>query len=696
MNRLSRALIIAGWAWTTALAAQAKDSFPTAPPKPAPLAPARFPPFKESALPNGVNVIVIERHDVPIVSASLSFYAGDVYDPAGKEGLSAFVAELLTKGTKTRTAEQIASTIEGVGGSLSASSGDDFLTISGEALSDHVSLLFDLLGDVTRSSTFPDAELALARTRQLSALALELSEPGSVASRMFRRDIYGTNPYGRSATEQSYRAITVRDVADFAQRYIRPRGALLVVAGDITPGAVDSLAKSSFNGWQGAPPATPAPVSGAVARANDILLVHRPGSAQSNVLVGNTTILPTDSLYYAGRVVTQVLGGGADSRLFRVLREEQSWTYDAHSALRRMRGLGYWVASVEVRTSATDSALHELLHQIDIIRTQPVPEAELAATKGYLVGSFPLSIETASQIGSQVATAKLLGLGPDYLRLFRERLAAVTPGQAQRAASRLYHEGAFSIVVAGDGAQLYPKLKAMGQVRIVDLQGNPLTPDDLVPRAGPLPLDPAQLVSHRDSFSVLLQGQPFGWRTTALRRTADSLVYVESMNLGNTGAQQIRLVFDPQTLEVRSLVETGSVGGQKNEANLDYSNGRVTGRAVVPQESGQPKSLTIDTTITPGTYDDNAVNVIVPALPLSVGKTYPLRVFSSGDGTSKVLTVTVTASDSVRVPAGAFQAFKVEVTGGQAPFVLWVGGDTPRRVVKLEVVGAPIEFQLVK
>ena len=696
MTRLARVLIVVGLTMTGGLCAQSKDSFPAAAPKPAALAPARFPPFKESALPNGVNVIVIERHDVPIVSASLSFNAGDVHDPAGEEGLSSFVAELLTKGTKTRTAEQIASTIEGVGGSLSASSGDDFLTISGEALSDHVSLLFDLLGDVTKNSTFPDAELALARTRQLSALALELSEPGSVASRMFRRDIYGTNPYGRSPTEASYRAIAQRDVADFAQRYIRPRGALLVVAGDITPAAVDSLAKSSFTGWQGAPPATPAPVAGPVSHANDILLVHRPGSAQSNVLVGNTTILPTDSLYYAGRVVTQVLGGGADSRLFRVLREEQSWTYDAHCALRRMRGLGYWVASVEVRTSATDSALHGLLHQIDMIRMQPVPEAELAAAKGYLVGSFPLSIETASQIGSQVATAKLLGLGPDYLRLFRERLAAVTPAQAQGAASRLYHEGAFSIVVAGDGAQLYPQLKGMGQVRIVDLQGNPLTPDDLVPRAGPLPLDPTQLVSHRDSFAVLLKGQPFGYRTTALRRTADSLVYTETMDLGNTGAQQITLVLDPRTLEVRSLDKTGAVGGQKDEASLDYANGRVKGRVTVPQESGQPRSFTIDTTIASGTYDDNAINVIVPALPLAVGKTFPVRVFSSGDGVSKVLTVTVTGSDSVRVPAGVFQAFKVEVTGGQAPFVFWIGGDTPRRIVKLEVVGAPIEFQLVK
>src|SRR5581483_628982 len=163
---------------------------------------------------------------------------------------------------------------------------------------------------------------------------------------------------------------------------------------------------------------------------------------------------------------------------------------------------------------------------------------ELAAAQGYLVGSFPLSIETAGQIGSQVATARLLGLGPDYLTRFRERLAAVTPAQAERAARQTIHEGAYSVVVAGDGAQLYPKLKALGAVRIVDLQGHPLTPDDLVPKAGPLPLDPAQLVSHRDSYVVMLQGQPFGSRVTMVRRTDDSLVYHETLQMGDNALQQ--------------------------------------------------------------------------------------------------------------------------------------------------------------
>src|SRR5207247_9330960 len=155
-------------------------------------------------------------------------------------------------------------------------------------------------------------------------------------------------------------------------------------------------------------PALPAP---ATRVAIDLLLVHRPGSGQANIALGNTTLLPTDPVYYPGRVATQVLGGGPDSRLFLILREQKSWTYGAYASLHRYRGLGYWQATAEVRTDVADSALRELPHQIDRIRTEVVPDSELPGVKGILVGSVPHSIETPSQIARQEASVKLSGLG---------------------------------------------------------------------------------------------------------------------------------------------------------------------------------------------------------------------------------------------------------------------------------------------
>src|SRR5438045_6002915 len=288
----------------------------------------------------------------------------------------------------------------------------------------------------------------------------------------------------------------------------------------------------------------------------------------------------SSDLYYAGRVATQVLGGGADARLFLILREQQGWTYGAYATLQRYRGLGYWQATAEVRTEVADSALRELLRQVERIRTQAIADSELAAAKGFLVGSFPLTLETPSRIAAHVANAKLLGLGGDYLRLYRERLAAVTPAAARAAAARLYRSGALTIVVVGDATQLYDRFKAIAPVRLMDADGNPLTPAELSPQAAAVALDPAQLTSHTDSSRVLFQGNPVGASVSALRRTADSLVYTEQSNLGGGAFQQtVTLVLDPADGSSRRLDRVTIQQGQRSEAHLRYSGGRVKGRS---------------------------------------------------------------------------------------------------------------------
>lgn len=686
-------LALAG-ALTAGPPARLPAQFPDRPPAPAPLKPVQFPPFREVLLPSGLRVVVVEHHEQPVVSASLSFRAGSTFDPAKKEGVAAFTAELLTKGTPTRSAEQIAAAIEGVGGSLGATADRDFFTVSTSVLSDHVELAFELLGDAVRRATFPAEELDLARTRMLSALQLELAEPDALAARFFARELYGPHPYGRATSTESYGAITRDDVARFAARRLRPSGALLVVAGDVTLARVRQLVTRHFTGWQGAPPAPTPAAAPPVRRATDILLVHRPGSAQANIVVGNTTFAPTDTGYYAARLALHVLGGGADSRLFLLLREQKGWTYGSYAGLQRYRGLGHWEGTAETRTDVADSALAELLAQVDRIRTQAVPDSELGNAKGYLVGSFPLSIETPDQIASQVARVKLLGLGADYLQLFRERLSAVTPRRARAAAQRVIRRNALSIVVVGDGAALHDRLKAIAPVRLVDSDGKPLAMRDLTPEARPLGLDPSQLVARTDSFRVLVQGNPFGTQTGTLRRAADSLIYDETMSLGPMGQQQTTVVFGAD-LSVRQVDQTSAFGPQRGEVHLRYAGGRVQGSAVVPQADGQPKSFTVDTVVAAGTYDDNALPVIIPALPLAAGQTFVVNVFSSGEGQTKVYTLKVSAPESVTVPAGTFQAYRVDITGGPAPVQMFVSTETPRRVVRIAPVGAPLQLELI-
>ena len=676
-----------------ALAAQ--EPFPTRPPAAGLLRPVQFPPFREVALSNGMTLVLVENHEQPSLSITLSFQAGSAYDPVGKEGLSAIVAELLTKGTPTQGADQIAATIEGVGGSLSANSGEDFLTVSTDVLSDYADLACALLGSVTRRATFPVDELELARTRALSSLEVDLSQPEAVASRVFQKEIYGRHPYGRHTTPASFKAITRADVASFAGRRLRPGGALLVIAGDITLPRARALATRAFGTWRGTAPATPPPPAVPVKRGTDILLVHRPGSVQSNIVLGNTTFVPTDTGYYAARIATQVLGGGADSRLFLILREQKSWTYGSYAALRRNRGMGHWEATFEGRTAVTDSALTELLLQVDRIRTETIPDSELVATKGFLLGTFPLTVETPQQIAQVVTTARLLGLGPDYLPRYRDRLSAVSAARARAAAQRIYRRDALTIVVVGDAKEIYDKLKAIAPVRLVDIDGRPMDPADLNPTGGPVAFDRAQLVARSDSFQALVQGKPFGSQTTNVDVTPDSIVFTESTTLGTFVQQRTTVVLNAD-LSMRRSDQSGTVQTQQSEIHLTYAGGRVKGTAVSPQPTGTPKNTTIDTTVAPGTIDDNALSLLLPALPLAEGKSFNLSVFSSGEGVTKVVTVKVAGKENITVPAGTFSAYRLELSGMQLPVVMHVSTAAPRRLLRVAPTGAPLVFQLVK
>ena len=692
-----------GWAVGTAIAVlqtaqlpnrlTAQEPFPTRAPAPSRLRPVRFPPFRDVALPNGMTLLLVENHEQPTLSISLSFRAGTAYDPAGKEGTAALVAELLTKGTPTRDAEEIAAAIEGVGGSIAASAGDDFLTVSTDVLSDHADLAFTLLGDVTRRATFSDEELELARTRFLSSLEVELSAAGNVAGRAFQKEIYGRHPYGRNTSAAAYRAITRNDVAGFAGRRIRPAGSLLVISGDITLPRARELATQAFGTWRGAAAPAPAFPAAPAKRRTDILLVNRPGSVQSNIVIGNTTFLPTDTIYYPARIATHVLGGGSDSRLFMILREQKSWTYGSYAALRRSRGLGYWQATFEGRTEVTDSALTELLHQIDRVRTETISDSELVAAKGFLVGSFPLTIETPAQIAQVVTTARLLGLAPDYIQRYRERLTTVSGARARAAAQRVFKRDALTIVVVGDAKALYDKLKAIAPVRLADIEGNAMDPAELNPTGGPVAFDRSQVVARSDSFQALVQGNVLGGQTAKVVTDGDSIVYTESTVIGQF--QQLSTVVLNSDLSIRRTDQTGLVQGQHTEIHLTYAGGRVKGTSQSPQPGG-PRTITVDTTVAAGAVDDNALAVLLPALPLAQGKTFNLNVFSSGEGTTKVVSVKVAAIENVVVPAGTFPAYRLELSGMQLPIVMHVTQQAPRRLVRVAPTGAPLVFELVK
>jgi zinc protease len=389
-----------------------------------------------------------------VLSLTLAVHGGAIHDRAGKVGTGDLVANLLTKGAGSRTAEQVSEAIERVGGSLSASAGQDFLSISATVLRDDRELAMSLMADAVLRPTFPASEIALAKQQTLSALELERSQPDAIAARHFAGALYGEHPYGRRATEETVDAITRDDLLAFHRSRVRPHQGLLVLAGAIDSTEAHRLVAMHFANWQGELPFNP-PVRPAPQRQRaEILLVHRPGSVQANILVGNTAWMPTDTRSYALALGNQVLGGAADSRLFTILREEKGWTYGAYSGVTRYRGLGNFRASAEVRNEVADSALIELMMQLRRLSTELVPIDEFERQKQSIIGRFPLQIETATQVAAQVANSRLLNLATDYVQTYRQRLAAVTREQVQAAARSGMRADAALIVVVGVGQVL--------------------------------------------------------------------------------------------------------------------------------------------------------------------------------------------------------------------------------------------------
>ena len=693
MNRMIRfsspALLV-----LVALARVAQAQVPTKPPAAGPVKPAALPAFQEATLPNGLRIMLVQSSRQPVLSLALMIPAGDAYDPAGKEGVASTVANVITKGAGTRTADDVSSAIEGVGGSIGASSGADFMTVRANVLAENAPLAFELVADAVARPTFASAEVELARTQALSALQLEQSQPGALASRFFAAQLFGAHPYGKRPTPTTMRAITVDDLRAFQKSRLVPSGALLVVAGDVNLARTRELASKYFGNWSGATPTVTRRPQLPSRAKSEILLVHRPGSVQSNIIVGNLTYAPASPSYYALTVASKILGGGADGRLFKTLREAKSWTYGAYSTLTRNKDIGTFEATAEVRNAVTDSALTELLAIERSLGTTPVSTTELEAGKGSLVGSLPLQLETAQGIAEQVGRYTMLGLPRDFIRTLRPRLSAVTAAQLQAAAKQYMRPDQSLIVVVGDGAVIYEKLAKIASVRIVNAQGDAMTPADLTPRTAALPVDVSRLVAGTDSFTVLVQGRPLGFQTNTLARTATGFTYRTNVSIGPIIQQSVEVAFANDLTPV-SVKGSGKMQGQDLGVDVTYANRRAKGTGVAPSATGM-KTVNVDTTLAAGVLDDNMISALVPGLRWVPDAKYSVSVFDASTGTFKQLSLQAMAAESVTVPAGTFPTLRVEMTGLEQPMTMYVTSASPHRIVKMTLAGQPVEFVLVK
>jgi zinc protease len=689
----SLALLV--WGAVAPLAAQQTGQAERArvqPPAPLPLRPVSFPAFTERKLANGAQVIIVEDQKAPVVSLSLRIRSGSAADPAEKVGTASFTAALLDKGTTTRSAREIAESIDFVGGTLSAGASADWTNINATVLTEFLDTALVLMSDVVLNPTFPESELEIERQRTLSGLQVELSQPGAIASRVFMKEIYGAHPYGAAPTPESVRALERADLVAFQQAHYRPGNALIVVAGDVRADDVVARLNRAFQGWQaGAAPRT-RDAAPPTRSDREIILVHKPGSVQAVIRIGHLLPPATHKDWVTLDLANQVMGGGTTGWFFRILRAEKGYTYGAYASASQRPGPGYFQASAEVRNEVADSAMSEFFRLLDQIREQPVPAEDMRMARDYMVGSFPLSIETPQQIAGQVARVRLLGLPANHLASYRDRVAAVDAKQLQKVARELIRPDRAAVVVVGDAAVILGKLTPFGPVRLLDVNGAPLQPEDLQVRASEVSLDAAQIQPEKIAYRVSVQGNTVAEIKTGITREAVAGVPAVRVISTSTGMlnSETDLAFDGKTFAPLYSRSRQQAGPQTVSIEVALEGGRVTGTLTGPD--GQPAE--IDAEAVTGTLLPGMDEYVLRLVDFQNLKEVQLPVFNPQTATALPIQYRVTGETAVTVPAGEFEVYEVEATGGPMPLKLYLRKAGPHLVVKQEFVGQPITMEL--
>jgi zinc protease len=457
---------------------------PATPPPPQAMRQLRFPAFEQRTLPNGLRIVLVERHTEPAVSLRLVVPAGKLYEAANRAGLASATADLLTQGTASRSAQEIAAAIDGVGGSLDAGSTADFTYVSAAVTADQLDLALDLLSDVVLHPSFPAAEIERWRRKSLSNLELQRANAGYLASLAFQRVVFGTYPYGlpQAGTPETLRALTRDDMVAFHRGHFLPNAAILAVVGDFRPDQALASVERVLGGWAKAeaphPPALQLP-SNADLHRRRMLVIDKPDAVQTQIRVGQVALAYTDPDYFTATVYNTVLGGGSSGRLFQEIRRKHGLAYGAYSGFAEQLVSGSFAANTSTKTASTVEALRLTLELIAAMGTAPVPAAELDEAKAYLNGSFPLDIETAGKVATRVLTTFSYGLGRDFLDSYRERISAVTAADVQHFAATRLHTDQMAVVLVGNAAAFGADLtKLVGTYETIPAADfDPLSPD---------------------------------------------------------------------------------------------------------------------------------------------------------------------------------------------------------------------------
>lgn len=417
----------------------------------------KLPPYKKVKLPNGLTLILMEQKEVPIVSFSVTVRAGAVSDPTGKEGLAATVAELLRKGTRTRTADQIGSQLDFVGGILEFDANTDRTQGVAEFLKKDITVGLDLLSDVLINPTFPQAEVDKVIKQSIDTIKQNKDSASQVIRNYYEAYLFTGHPYARpeSGDEASLANVKRDDIVRFYEQQYGPQATTIVAVGDFESAQMERALTEKFGAWKQKTPfvATklPEPV---VYKGRKLLLVDKPDSTQTFFLIGNVGIARTNPDRVGIEVVNTIFGGRFTSMLNDALRVNSGLTYGARSFFAEQRVPGPFAISTYTRNETTVQAIDMALDLLKKLHEQGLTEEQLRSAKAYIKGLFPTQIETTNQLANMLADFDFYGLDEREVNDYFAKIDALTLADTKRIINQYYPQENLVFVLIGKADEI--------------------------------------------------------------------------------------------------------------------------------------------------------------------------------------------------------------------------------------------------
>jgi zinc protease len=406
---------------------------------------------KRTVLNNGMVLLTSEQRALPMVSIELLIEAGSRYEPADQAGLANLTSKLLIYGTKQRTAVQISDTLDFIGASLEAGSGQDTTSVSMTVLKKDLTTGLELLADVLTQSTFPQAEIDRQKQAIIASIRAAEEEPGIVAAKAFAAALFPDSPYGRpvEGNEASVKALQQKSLRDFFARNYRPNRSIIAVVGDVSEQEIAKALNGALRNWAKGEPSGQELVPAKIGESK-VLRLNK-DLTQANIILGHNGVARGNPDYYALQVMNYVLGGGGfSSRAMDSIRNERGLAYSVYSYFAAEKSHGVFEFIMQTKNETAVEAIRIATEEMRHVREQPVTEQELNDAKDYLIGSFPLRFDTNRKVAGFLSQVEYFKLGLDYPDRYADLIRKVTRDDVQRVAKQYLQPERLITVIVGN------------------------------------------------------------------------------------------------------------------------------------------------------------------------------------------------------------------------------------------------------